>query len=217
MSNAEELLKLLNDDPELLELLARKAEELKKVKKPVNNKAPFNKEQQAVYDAWIKANPYKYIIPEPPRGNIIRLYNKLAVPPFIVVGPEDYEWRSLARVLNTELDYWNKTPMSDEHLWLRGLWMFLVPPDCNKYFEAAEEYTHVGPALFVEDTHDVEAINDARGRTQDMLDELMRRYEDKLVLDLAQVDTPAVTKKSRGRPKGSKNKKKVIKETNNNG
>jgi hypothetical protein len=174
----------------------------------------LNKEQQAIYDAYIKKNPGRYIIPEPPRGNTIRLYNKYAVPPFVLIGDKlPHDWRCLARKLDVTLNYWEKTPISNEELWVNGLHMYLIPEDEVKYYEGMEGLVRVGVSLFAEDEYNnisMEQLASARERFHESYEERRRAYEDQLVLGLAGVIEMPVKPKRKGRPKGSKNRIKEI-------
>lgn len=168
----------------------------------------LTKAQQLMFDSHKNQYPDKYTVPEPPRGNSIRVKGKYSTPPFTVIG-DAVDWRSFAKVLNGDLNYWEKTPISDEVLVTRwGTWNCLVRPEDVKYFSALDDIVDCGVCLFEEDVLDGTRISAARDRCLLILPELKKAYEDKLILDLANV--PSIKPKNKGgRPKGSKNKKKV--------
>jgi len=167
----------------------------------------LNKVQQKIYNKYLELHPFRYIIAEPPRGNTIRLYNRTFVPPFVLIGDnKDQEWRSIAKVLDLDKHYYEKTPLSEECLWVDGLHLYLVRPEDNKYYES-KGFTYSGPALFEEDEHNPEVIMAARERYVNSLDQFIRDYEEQMILTLAGMDKP---KRKPGRPKGSRNKSKEV-------
>lgn len=166
-----------------------------------------------IYTEHLKKNPGTYIIPEPPRGNTIRLYNKRAQTPFLIIGdnpPKD--WRCLAKSLDLTKNYWEKKPVSNEILWTSGTTLMLIKPEDEKYLACWKDAKRSGPALFEEDQHDLAVLELARERGQIYVEEFKSIYEEQLIKGLAALEPLPTPTKRKGRPKGSKNK---VKELNN--
>lgn len=152
----------------------------------------LNEKDQAVFDEYVKEQPTKYTVPEPPRDGVIRIYDKTHRTRFTLLNaPEGYEWRSVAKIIDTKKNYWEKTPLSTERLWTIGLWHYLVPEEDSKFFEGSK-YTDCGIVLFTEDAHNQAKLFEARERYMDVLDEQMQLYEVKLIEDLAGLNTTEV-------------------------
>ena len=134
----------------------------------------LNKEQKQIVEEY---SVNEVIIPEPPRGNSIRIFDRYSDPPFIVLGEPNPEWQSFASLLNTEKNYWDKTPITDEVMIICGKVVYLVRPEHMKYFDLIQDKEVVGQALFAEDTLNPKFISICRERAKERVEtDLMSKY-----------------------------------------
>lgn len=159
------------------------------------------KQVQSLVKTHQMTKPGVYTIPEPPRGETIRLFNATSAEPFTLLGPA-IEWRSISSRLDLHKNYWDKTPTTSEHLFMRDLFMFLVPEHHIKYFNNAV-YVHVGISLFNEDMPNKEQVSLARERYQEVIGSLISSFEQEVIESLAGISETS--------PRPKKTRKKRIK------
>lgn len=134
------------------------------------------REVQRIHGLYRKltgTSPRNVVIPEPPRGNSIRIYNARNPEPFMILGDPCPQWACVARQLDLTLNYWDKTPISDEVLVVVNTVPYLVEPEDVQYFESYfPDTVVVGPAIYEEDTHTGTTLAIMRERTRNLLPEL---------------------------------------------
>ena len=162
------------------------------------------KKLENIFKAHLIKAPGSYKIPEPPRGNSIRIYNPRLELPFTVIGEPVDRWVSLAKQLDLTKNYWEKTPISDEQLWIYNTRLYLIPATEDKYFEAWPGAIKVGSAIFAEDQYAQDILARARELGEMQLQELRLTYQDKLILGVAGIDPMPQVIKRRGRPRKEK-------------
>lgn len=170
-----------------------------------------------LFEDFRRRKPSIYFIPEAPRRNTLRLFTPGGQPPFKAIGDNEKQmWNSLPSKLDLKMDFWNKTPLTDEQLWLGGSALYIIPKDKELVFALWDQASLIGPALYAEDGFNDDALRRVdRARLIGALKvgELEEIYRNDLILDLAGVkkaqETSRYGKPRRGRPPGSKNKKRV--------
>lgn len=157
----------------------------------------MNKAAKEAIKKWEVYNPSPtgYKVPEPPRGEYIRLYTQIPSPnKFVVIdtegneAPKDYAWRSLPTVLNVELNYWEKTPLTQEYLARvknTHIYYLIHPDQLNLFLWMGNLDFTTSPYVYVEDTYNLEKLAACRTRARQVYQDNEQEYKNILITNLS--------------------------------
>jgi len=118
-----------------------------------------------IYTAYLKKNPARYLVCEPPRVGAevqtLRLYNP-ATPGFVVIGTP-CKWRALAKKLDVTKNWTAKTSISDEVVFIKNENHYYLVPGLHAPLFAKWGAVNAG-GLYQEDQYDLGLLSLWRSR-----------------------------------------------------